>query len=77
MIKLITNQVQISIWGKSPAQDLQKHPDEKISSLETLWNMSDGKCRREKNYPKSKILEENFLLVWVISFWWLDHKSFS
>ena len=47
-------------------QDLQGNIDEKISSLEILCIMSDGKCRTQNNYQKNKILDENVYLLELI-----------
>ena len=59
MIKLTANRVQTIQSIKSSAQDLKWHIDEKISSLEILLNISDGKCRTNMNYQKNEILNEN------------------
>ena len=39
-----------------------------LSSLKISWNMTDGKSRKEKNYQKNKILDENVYLLELIVF---------
>ena len=37
-------------------------------SLEFLCKILHGKCRTNKNYQKSEILDEKVLLAWIITF---------
>lgn len=65
------NRVKLSILGKSLAQDVKWHTDEK------LFRHLMQHVERKMLDGKSEILYENILLDWVFSFWCPGHKNFT